>query len=68
MVICGRLKRALVTPIQFERSLSADPDQLVQHFVSRGDDPGVGGIGALSHDHLRELVGNIDIGRLQRRG
>src|SRR4051812_22702447 len=47
-------------------ALPLDVDDFLQHVVRRGDDPGVGGIGALRHDHLGELLGDIDVGTFDR--
>src|SRR5690348_5336798 len=56
-----------ISPASYARSsLTLDVDDFLQHVVRRGDHSGVGGIGALRDDHLRELLGDIDVRALDR--
>ena len=41
-------------------SLTADPNDLFQHLVCRGQDTGIGRIGALGDDHAGKLLGDVD--------
>ena len=47
--------------------LALHPDGFVEHFISRGDDFGRGGVGPLRRDQAGELGRQVDIGAFQRR-
>ena len=50
-----------------ELLLTFRPEQLFEHFIGRRDDLGCGRKSPLHHDHLGELLPDID-GRLLQRG
>ncbi len=54
-------------PVRMRENFISETQQVFRHLVGGGDDLGVGGIGALADDQLRELVGQIHVRGFDRR-
>src|SRR4051812_43672917 len=61
-----RLMSRYVPSTAAPTALAQHVQEVLNHLVRGGDDPGIGRVGLLGHDQLSEFVGDVGVGALER--